>query len=1339
MISIKRGGVELLSVPICKGSKAKKELMNEDNITVVFSLSQAVRLSVGDYIEDNRFGHYILNKDYIPVYNTKTGGYDYNVQFDAYYLSWNNYLLKYQYGSKELVFELTSNISTHLDIVLKNLQSLGIKYNDNDISFYISTDVSSERKHIVYDNIHIIDALSLIAETYECEWWVSDGIIQFGKLFNNTNFDFEIGVTVDNMTPVISSSEIGNRMFVFGSTKNLPKNYRNTENTVEAIVQKKLMLPEDTPYIDIVDGVTQQNALEFVKEFEVYPCFDGNISKVTSYTSEVKNEDETTSIETFYRFKDNGYKFSKEYRLDNEDLLVKFTTGNLSGMEFTVVFNPNNALEKNIEGGWNDEAQVFEIIANENYGLKLPNTSYFPKEGDKYILIGWDSTKIEELNLVANAEAKLKEEALKYKNSLYYDSSYTCNVLSNIAKSRYNGTLVSIFDIGDGITLKNQSYFNGEIKTRVISYEYNLDYPYDKPTITVGDSPSYSRLKEIESSVDKIKYQDVISNLQGTNPTYVIGRGDKTIQTDRNVFSSLRSREEFLNKDRDDIVNGNVRFTGEVDFDNIAKAKKLFTNFITSNQYANGLTGFKLDYTDGLSYLEVDRITVRQMMTVVELLIQKMRSTNGSIVVSPANGKIQSIVDGESEYFITFEYENQYQAGDLIRCQTYTNNSKFYWVEISRCEDGVAVILKSEFDGYSTPSIGDETVLFGNISNTDRQSAILISSSGKNQPCIDILDGIKSKSLDNCLCTRLGNLNGITDEVFKGKQPNGYGLYSDNAYLKGDFILRNRDESVDTMFSITEDGIKASVESLQAEAVKGKTLLNNASFTQGLVGWITSDDNLNFTGGVLLLSGGSAVTNTVYVSGTPIFDNVYCLTVNNGWIRQSNDLFVDKPQFDEEKQYPLFFSVNVRCKTQGVLIVKVGENEIYNATVEPSEKFISIDVDGKTWNGQGDFYLEFTGVADFYSLTIYTEKTEVRHKAIFEVQAGLSQFAQQNIDNETGEIKQESGIMIKPNGTDIYVFDGDRKEYVTLGKFYIDEEGNKKIELKGDNIILSGDISANGKVHIDAKTGTITAEDGVFENGVFENGVFENGVFSGKVTSEEGEIGGFHITPSQLISSYTEDTSSKEMALKAEYIYFEERKNKLLANGKIEEVVTNSVWFGTSTATEFSEAKPTCRIEVDEDKTYIDPEDNKEKLNPGTNVGLYVKVQGDMNGKDMSPLYGNHAILCPKGDYAGFRLKTRRYGASTTLSILDNIVILTAQTTITVTLPHDVEDGQIYIIRSVTGQSFICDAEKKGGASHKIWSSKEFQQLTVGNSETLFLHFDGVNGYWYASRLPSLS
>jgi hypothetical protein len=255
--------------------------------------------------------------------------------------------------------------------------------------------------------------------------------------------------------------------------------------------------------------------------------------------------------------------------------------------------------------------------------------------------------------------------------------------------------------------------------------------------------------------------------------------------------------------------------------------------FITSPTFVPGFLGegFKIWVENGNWHIECDNLTVRQTMNIFELLIQKIRSVNGALVVSQSNGKIKSVSEDETNYVITMEEEGEtFQPNDLVRCQVWTGSkTKFYWVEVASISGNSITVKKSEFTAGNKPEKGDEVVQMGNTQNAQRQALIYITAQESGHPYIEILNGVKTKSLSGTNRTRLGDLSNIQDSAFpEGQQPSGSGLYCDNAFLRGIFLLRNGKSVEDEVNQAKQDAANAATDAERAQqtAQEAKDRLN---------------------------------------------------------------------------------------------------------------------------------------------------------------------------------------------------------------------------------------------------------------------------------------------------------------------------------------------------------------------------------------------------------------------------------------------------------------------------------------------------------------------------------
>lgn len=652
-------GAILLTTLINEGCKRKFTLMKEDYIMLKFSLENPIYFKLGSYVECN-FGLFEVCDLQKPAFNTNTAGYDYELRLDAYYWKWKNKIFKYtpETTGQEASWNLTAPLDVQAGIVLRNLKALGYTYKGQDFVFSIDSTVENKSQLMSYDNINILDACFEMAKKWDCECWVTENIIHFGRCESGDAVDFEIGKNVQEMSQSESQSTYATRIYAFGSTKNIPSDYRPVDETVvvNGVVQKRLMLPEGTPYIDAYPDMTTEEAVEQVVIFdEVYPRRTGIMSDVTTIevTDKVENEDGTTTEEKWnaYRFRDTGVNFSEKYILPGQELRIRFASGLLNGLEFAVKFNPEGKPEKLEDGGWNPEAQLWEIVRNEDYGRPLPGDVLFPQDGDEYVLSGWDSTKITELGLVGAAEQELKEKTEKYAAKSKIDpSTYGCTMMSNDAY-REDG-VHNFYGIGQKVNLINKAYFENGRQSRVIGFEFNLDYSFDSPVYTVGETAAYSRIGELEEKVESLTLKGQTYTGGGGSGVYVIGSHDSTPATDHNVYSALRSLIMFMRKDTEERTGFLLSLLGGTVIKKYAK----FGDFIT---------GVQGGYIGEDARAELEALVLRSSLSVPELRFNRQTYFEGYNTISPGGGlKIKSfIANSDGSYTVTPDLEDGVPLG----------------------------------------------------------------------------------------------------------------------------------------------------------------------------------------------------------------------------------------------------------------------------------------------------------------------------------------------------------------------------------------------------------------------------------------------------------------------------------------------------------------------------------------------------------------------------------------------------------------------------------------------------------------------------------------------------
>ena len=627
-------GKTRFSTPINAGAKGRFTLMKEDYIILPFSVPDPVYFKLGDYVDlsgvlDESLGG-LLSKVYEivdlqkPAFNASTGGYDYELRMDAYYWKWKNKIFKYtpEHAGHEASWSLTAPLDVQLGVFLRNLKALGYTYKGKEFEFSIDSTVENKAVAMRYDNINLLDALFSMAdkEKWDCDCWITDNIIHFGRNEYGDSVRIELGVEASAMTRSDSKGTYATRIYAFGSTRNIPANYRpvDEQTVVNGVVQRRLMLPADTPYIDVYPDMSEEEAIEDIVVFEnVYLRRTGTLSDVHTRTEEVKDENGTKETVTYYRYKDTGLEFKDEYLIEGQELRIRFQSGKLNGMEFGVIFNPDP--KDDMRG-----AQLWEIVRNEDYGRMLPDDTLRPENGDEYVLSGFNIQLVSD-RYTPEAEQELKGKAQEYADRRKRDDGTYNTTLDS--EWVYNDRLRRFYEFGQKVFLVNRAFFENGRDSRILGWEFNLDKPWDSPTYILGESMPYSRIGDMEDKIDSLTYKGQ-TYTGGGNGVYIIRTNDTTAPSDSNVFSARRSLVSFLRKDKSD----------ETKF-----LLKLFAGAVFGKDgYASGLAGFGAQIDEN-GNAEVESLTSRRFIETPELRHNRIDIKVGDKWRAPGAGVLKSV------------------------------------------------------------------------------------------------------------------------------------------------------------------------------------------------------------------------------------------------------------------------------------------------------------------------------------------------------------------------------------------------------------------------------------------------------------------------------------------------------------------------------------------------------------------------------------------------------------------------------------------------------------------------------------------------------------------------
>ena len=758
MIQIKRNNKVFFTLEdFGEGSKLSYQLMDHHYIILKFTTETPVYFEIGDSVEIPDFGYFELTSAYFPK-NNDSDGYDYEMQMDAYYMSWKNKLCKYrpQHGANETSFKLTTTVGVHMNVILGNLKALGLTYNGKEFSVDYTTynnkafDVQ-KRFLIEYGSISILDALNAICseDALNCEWWIDGSIIYLGYCEMEGQTTFEQDVNVLSMSYSESKSTYITRLYAFGSDRNIPKGYftgADADVTTDGVATDHLMLPNKEVdsdgfyakdgYLENVNVVkNDKQAIEGVVMFEEeYPKVESVVSSIKTYDSTVDNEDGTKTTQTFWQVTATdsfATSFESSWIKSNLTLGIKFTSGALMGMEFDVSFKVI------------DKVNYFEIVANDTYGRTLPDGVMCPKVGDKFFLFNWDATKITDTDLIPTAQLSLFDRAKQYyQKTMISNSNFTCTMDGD---KFYNDGIYDYHPLGEQVKLINDIFAQVDAdgkhyrNSRIIGMEIPLDIPYDHPQYTVGEKAATSRLGKLEDKVDSIKVNGMQIGGTGSGNgggVYVIGMNDTTPASDSNVYSARRSRMEFLSRLYDGTAQGTITFqmlqkfiqgfrignNNEFSIDGSGNAilSSVLVNLLKSLDFNEAeQRGFAIKQrSDGKYQMLLTDLIVWGKAIFNTLLIRELSYVGGNIVLSPAAGKISYIKEVYSEttneligwrcYLLaddgTTATINSFKVEDQVRCKTfnikagvYENvSNRDYWRLVTKVSTENEVITDAE-------------------------------------------------------------------------------------------------------------------------------------------------------------------------------------------------------------------------------------------------------------------------------------------------------------------------------------------------------------------------------------------------------------------------------------------------------------------------------------------------------------------------------------------------------------------------------------------------------------------------------------------------------------------
>lgn len=735
-------------------SSVTEEIGGECSVSASFTHTEYVPLDVDDYIEVEGVRYKVKSRYRPKQKNTQT--YEYSVKFYAPIHDAEDTLMLFQEGGTTSEFSYDGGPREHLQLWIDNMNRRA-----GGNLWSIGTVITAENKVIDYRNVKCWDAAfgsNGIAATFGTEMW-ADGyvinlckaergeVVELGYLQGLTNLAQEDNGEVKFFT----------RLFPLGSTRNIDATKYG---------YSRLQLPSREIYVDKnVDLYGVKEETEEAAFAEIYPQYVGTVSSVRT---EDKTSEEGRKY-TVYYFKDNGMNWNpKDYEIPDLDYMLQFQTGELAG----------RGTDGSFQAAWHEDTREWEIInVYPDDATQIPGGVIIPNPGDKYI--PWNFAMPQEYITAAEQAYKLAVD--DYLNTYSFDpNKYTGTTDRNYIEK--NKTPLRI---GWNVRLLSEQYFGstgGYKDTRITKVQRKLN-DLCQATITCSDEVGSGWKSSVDNSLNSLRYEVA---RQAEQYVYdVIRSFDEKTPSDKNIFSALKSLKTHLRKDAPDRTEFLMKLLGGI-----------ISPFLTSPDFVTGMMGAGMsfysdengDFVGWIDKLYVRKKAIFQLLSIMETELAGasfMFNASGARATITKVERIDAVPffysDGSAKYYSDGSrayvqpsahgavyrcyflandgekaIENRFRVGNLVRSQSfniksgvYENVSNHYWWRLVTAvgDNWIEVSVNHCDEGSDIPKEGDVVVQLGDISDTDFQSAIVLSAYGDGAPSLIFYQGINSYSL----------------------------------------------------------------------------------------------------------------------------------------------------------------------------------------------------------------------------------------------------------------------------------------------------------------------------------------------------------------------------------------------------------------------------------------------------------------------------------------------------------------------------------------------------------------------------------------------------------------
>lgn len=452
-ISFFRGADPLVDIKPDDGASQNKAIMGENTVSITFLDSRFINFQINDYAEIFGERYVVMNPVTVTKQSPVYWKYSMVLRAEGDTLARAQFLfLGSDNTLRDADFSYTGTCKDFLDLVIMNAARLGSGWTAGQypVTGYKTLTFSAE---------NCFNVLSRIAQEFETEFWVENKTVHFAKFQNDTGFLFRQGKfsgLYEVTRLAVDNSSVATRLYVFGSDKNLPADYRD--------FSKRLRLPEGD--LSIEKNTDKYGVIEYTQIFQdVYPTRTGRVTSINALSPFV--------------FIDGDMDFDVNAELlSGVTAKVAFNTGQLAGYQFQI-------------GKYDAGIKEFTILKNaDEREIEIPNAQLKPAIGDEYVLIDMKLPQ----SYIDAAETRLKAKALEFLDQVSEPQLRYQIVFDPTYLRRKN----IVPDVGDLVWIQDEQ-LELERKIRITSSTRNLTNEWDIK-VELSDVISAGKIDIIVSS-----------------------------------------------------------------------------------------------------------------------------------------------------------------------------------------------------------------------------------------------------------------------------------------------------------------------------------------------------------------------------------------------------------------------------------------------------------------------------------------------------------------------------------------------------------------------------------------------------------------------------------------------------------------------------------------------------------------------------------------------------------------------------------------------------------------------------------------------------------------------